>query len=38
MYHLRTSIKDLGKKCLGINMIENLEIKKMVIEVCRPAF
>lgn len=26
MYHLGTSIKDLGKKCFGINKIEDIEI------------
>ncbi len=26
MYHLGASIKDLGKKCLAINRIENIEI------------
>ncbi len=26
MYHLGASIKDLGKKCFGINKIEDIEI------------
>ena len=26
MYHLGASIKDLGKKCFGINKIEDMEI------------
>lgn len=26
MYHLGASIKDLGKKCFGINKIEDREI------------
>ena len=26
MYHLGASIKDLGKKCFGINRIEDMEI------------
>ena len=26
MYHLGASIKDLGKKCFGINKIEDLDI------------
>lgn len=26
MYHLGASIKDLGKKCFGINKIEDVEI------------
>jgi len=25
MYHLGASIKDLGKKCFGINKIEDVE-------------
>lgn len=32
MYHLGASIKDLGKKCFGINKIEDMEIiKKLLI-------
>ena len=31
MYHLGASIKDLGKKCFGINKIEDLEIIKQII-------
>jgi hypothetical protein len=31
MYHLGASIKDLGKKCFGINKIEDIEIIKKII-------
>ena len=31
MYHLGASIKDLGKKCFGINRIEDLEIIQKII-------
>ena len=31
MYHLGASIKDLGKKCFGINKIEDLDIIEKVI-------
>ena len=31
MYHLGTSIKDLGKKCFGINKIEDKEIIEKII-------
>ena len=31
MYHLGASIKDLGKKCFGINKIEDLKIIKQII-------
>ena len=31
MYHLGASIKDLGKKCFGINKIEDLEIIEKLI-------
>jgi len=31
MYHLGASIKDLGKKCFGINRIEDIEIIKKII-------
>jgi len=31
MYHLGASIKDLGKKCFGINKIEDTEIIKKII-------
>ena len=31
MYHLRASIKDLGKKCFGINKIEDMEIIEKII-------
>ena len=31
MYHLGASIKDLGKKCFGINKIEDMEIIEKVI-------
>jgi len=33
MYHLGASIKDLGKKCFGINKIEDLEIINKVINL-----
>ena len=33
MYHLGASIKDLGKKCFGINKIEDIEIIKKVINL-----
>lgn len=33
MYHLGASIKDLGKKCFGINKIEDMEIIKKVINL-----
>ena len=31
MYHLGASIKDLGKKCFGINRIEDMDIVEKVI-------
>ena len=31
MYHLGASIKDLGKKCFGINKIEDMEIIEKII-------
>ena len=31
MYHLGASIKDLGKKCFGINKIEDSEIIKKLL-------
>ena len=31
MYHLGASIKDLGKKCFGINKIEDLEIMEKIL-------
>ena len=31
MYHLGASIKDLGKKCFGINKIEDMEFIKNII-------
>ena len=31
MYHLGASIKDLGKKCFGINKIEDAEIIQKII-------
>ena len=31
MYHLGASIKDLGKKCFGINKIEDMEIIQKII-------
>lgn len=33
MYHLGASIKDLGKKCFGINRIKDLEIIKKIINL-----
>ena len=33
MYHLGASIKDLGKKCFGINRIEDLDIIEKVINL-----
>ena len=33
MYHLGASIKDLGKKCLGINKIEDTEIIEKIINL-----
>lgn len=33
MYHLGASIKDLGKKCFGINRIEDTEIIEKIINV-----
>lgn len=31
MYHLGASIKDLGKKCFGINKIEDVEIIEKIL-------
>lgn len=31
MYHLEASIKDLGKKCFGINKIEDVEIMEKIL-------
>lgn len=33
MYHLGASIKDLGKKCFGINKIEAIEIMEKIINL-----
>ena len=33
MYHLGASIKDLGKKCFGVNKIEDMEIIEKIINV-----
>lgn len=33
MYHLGASIKDLGKKCFGINKIEDIEIIEKIINI-----
>ena len=33
MYHLGASIKDLGKKCFGINKIEDMEIIEKIINI-----
>ena len=33
MYHLGASIKDLGKKCFGINKIEDMEIIERIINL-----
>ena len=37
MYYLGASIKDLGKKCFGINKIEDIEIMEKIINLCTPA-
>lgn len=33
MYHLGASIKDLGKKCFGINKIEDIEIIEKIVNL-----
>ena len=33
MYHLGASIKDLGKKCFGINKKEDIEIIEKIINL-----
>ena len=33
MYHLGASIKDLGKRCFGINKIEDMEIIEKIINI-----
>lgn len=33
MYHLGTSIKDLGKKCFSINKIEDIDIIEKIINL-----
>ena len=33
MYHLGASIKDLGRKCFGINKIEDLDIIERFINL-----
>ena len=33
MYHLGASIKDLGKKCFGINKIEDMEIIQKIVNL-----
>lgn len=33
MYHLGASIKDLGKKCFGINKIEDIKIVEKIINL-----
>ena len=33
MYHLGASIKDLGKRCFGINKIEEEEIIEKIINL-----
>lgn len=33
MYHLGASIKDLGKKCFGINKIEDIEIIQKIMSI-----
>lgn len=35
MYHLGASIKDLGKKCFGINKIEDMEIIEKIINLSK---
>ena len=32
MYHLGASIKDLGKKCFGINKIEDIKVIKSILK------
>ena len=32
LYHIGASLKDLGKKCFGINKIEDIEILTKIIE------
>ena len=33
MYHIGASIKDLGKKCFGINRIEDIEIIQKMLNI-----
>lgn len=33
MYHLGASIKDLGKKCFGINKIEDIKIIDKIVNI-----
>ena len=33
MYHLGASIKDLGKKCFGINKIDDIDIIEKIINL-----
>ena len=33
MYHIGASIKDLGKKCFGINRIEDIEIIQKMLKI-----
>lgn len=33
MYHLGASIKDLGKKCFGINKIEDMKIIEKFFDI-----
>ena len=33
MYHLGASIKDLGKKCFGINKIENRDVIETLLRI-----
>ena len=37
LYHCGASIKDLGKKCFGINRIDDIEIINKFIKMCRIA-
>ena len=37
LYHCGASIKDLGKKCFGINRIDDIEIINKFVKMCRIA-
>lgn len=38
LYHLGASIKDLGKKCFGINKIEDKEILQQILTLMRKQY